>query len=268
MSSLRSLFENKGGHESGSTAPLNFPAPRSLARHDAAQTTIRASLDIPRPTSPWSSSENVSVPQRLGTPSPPLPLPLPRRPNSRLLHRPLSTTALSEPRSPPFVTVESPKSPRKPPRTASTQAVLQSSLAKPLTPGSIGMNSPRMAPVPPKRLSRISTPDSQLSLAECKDVVQEPGKSSRGFEDHPPPTAAKSFPPPVNRADKPKIPTKPISITTSTNKVNLGPLATPVAERVSPFSTPPSSDESVRHGSPVHPALNRIQTPQVKANKA
>ena len=135
-------------------------------------------------------------------------------------------------------------------------------------PGSIGMNSPRMAPVPPKRLSRISTADSQLSLAESEDATQERGKSSRRFENRPPPTAAKSFPPPVNRADKPKIPTKPISITTSTNKVNLEPLTTPVAERVSPFSTPTSSDESVGHGSPVHPAINRIQTPQKKANKA
>ena len=68
----------------------------------------------------------------------------------------------------------------------------------------------------------------------------------------------------MNRADKPKIPTKPVAIS---HKVNLEPLPTP-AERVSPFSTPPSSDESVSHGSPWATPLNQGTTPPVKVNAA
>ena len=52
----------------------------------------------------------------------------------------------------------------------------------------------------------------------------------------------RSLPPPVNRTDKPKIPTKPILVA---GKVNLEPLVPAADEKVSPFSTPPSSDESI-----------------------
>ncbi|KAL2037709.1 hypothetical protein N7G274_009434 [Stereocaulon virgatum] len=265
VSSLRSLFENKGGYERGPTPPLNLPDPRSTARHDAAQPITRASLDIPRPTSPWSSSENASVPQRHGTPS--APLSFPRRPNSRLLHRPLSTTALSEPRSPPLLTVESPQSPPKPLRATGTEPVARPSLARPLTPGRTCIRSPLVAPVPPNRLSSTVSTDLQLSLAETKVRTHEPAKANRSLEDRPISPTTKNLPPQINRADKPRFPTKPIAITTSTNKVSLEPVATSVAERVSPFSTPPSSDESVGHGSPVHPAIDRHQISQMKASK-
>lgn len=60
--------------------------------------------------------------------------------------------------------------------------------------------------------------------------------------DHGPFQSTSSLPPPVNRADKPKIPTKPVLVA---GKANLEPLVPAAEERVSPFSTPPSSDESV-----------------------
>lgn len=60
--------------------------------------------------------------------------------------------------------------------------------------------------------------------------------------DHGPLQNASSLPPPVNRADKPKIPTKPVLVA---GKANLEPLVPAAEERVSPFSTPPSSDESI-----------------------
>ena len=130
------------------------------------------------------------------------------------------------------------------------------------------MRSPRVAPVPPNRLSRTASTDLQLSLSETKVRTHEPAKVIRELEDRPVSPTTKNLPPRVNRADKPKIPTKPVAITTSTNKVSLEPVATSVAERVSPFSTPPSSDESVGHGSPVHPAMDRHHIPQMKASKA
>ena len=52
----------------------------------------------------------------------------------------------------------------------------------------------------------------------------------------------RSLPPPVNRTDKPKIPTKPFLVA---GKLNLEPLVPAADEKVSPFSTPPSSDESI-----------------------
>ena len=52
---------------------------------------------------------------------------------------------------------------------------------------------------------------------------------------------AKAAPPPVNRAEKPKIPAKPSSGVRSSS-LELGTVV--IDERLSPFSTPPSSDES------------------------
>ena len=192
------------------------------------------------------------------------PIARPSRPNSRVLQRPLSTTALTEPRSPPLMTVESPQAPPKAPRNASTQCLLRSPLARPLTPGRVEATSPRAAPVPPRRLPRVPTVYSQLLVADTTGSVQELGLVHRTRDDRPIQNSAKSFPPPINRADKPKIPTKPVAIS---HKVNLEPLPTPT-ERVSPFSTPPSSDESVAHGSPRTHPLNRGTTPPLKATAA
>lgn len=212
--------------------------------------------------SPWSSSEDTPAAHLRETPGPPIARP--SRPHSRVLQRPLSTTALTEPRSPPLMTVESPQFPPKAPRNASTQCLLRSPLAKPLTPGSIETTSPRAAPVPPRRLPRVPTTYSQLLVADTTGSAQGLEPVQRTSDDRPIQNSAKSFPPPVNRADKPKIPTKPIAIS---HKVNLEPFPTPT-ERVSPFSTPPSSDESVAHGSPRTTPLTRGTTPPVKVTAA
>ena len=121
-----------------------------------------------------------------------------------------------------------------------------------------------MAPVPPRRLPRVPATYSQLLVADNTGNTQELGRVHRVTDDNPIQNTPKSFAPPVNRADKPKIPTKAVAIS---HKVNLEPLPTP-AERVSPFSTPPSSDESVSHGSPWATPLNQGITPSVKVNAA
>lgn len=212
--------------------------------------------------SPWSASDDTPATHLRVTPG--TPIARPSRPYSRILQRPLSTTALTEPRSPPLMTVESPQSPPKAPGNSSTQYLLRSPLARSLTSESIEAASPRAAPVPPRRLPRVPTTYSQPLVADNTSSAQELGPGYRATDDNPILKTPKSFPPPVNRADKPKIPTKPVAIT---HKVNLEPLATP-AERVSPFSTPPSSDESVSHGSPWATPLNRGTTPPVRANAA
>ena len=72
-------------------------------------------------------------------------------------------------------------------------------------------------------------------------------------------STAKSPPPPVNRADKPKVPTKSGS---GPGKVGLEPLVPAADEKVSPFSTPPSSDESLE---PVSDRLDRGRASQSDA---
>ena len=64
----------------------------------------------------------------------------------------------------------------------------------------------------------------------------------KSIDDEPMVNSTKSLPPRVNRADKPKIPPRSALIA---GKANLEPRVPAADERVSPFSTPPSSDESV-----------------------
>lgn len=80
-----------------------------------------------------------------------------------------------------------------------------------------------------------------------------------------------SVPPPVNRADKPKVPAKPANI--SSHHRGIGSLVpTPAKDssdsRISPFSTPPSSPEktpakeSTRPNKSAHPILSARTTPE------
>ena len=244
VSSLRSLFEHKSNSNPGPTTPPTLFPSKPLARpehaQDDARKSSRASLDMPRISSPLSTSGASFVPQGLGLVGPPVPRP--RQQSSRRLQRPVSATSLSAPRSPPLVTVNSPTSPPKGPQLASSQPSLHSATAKPLKHFSIGPQSPRMAPVPPKRVqphTMASFPPFSMTGHGNDHIDPEPVLKS---VDHGPLQNASSLPPPVNRADKPKIPTKPVLVA---GKANLEPLVPAAEERVSPFSTPPSSDESI-----------------------
>lgn len=259
VSSLRSLFENKSGNASGATIPTTQLAPRFSARFDHAQddvqTFTRASLDIPRRPSPWSTPEPSPVTQRLGRPG--SAMPRPRQSDGRILQRPLSTTSLSAPRSPPTVTIDSPESSLKPRPSANLQYSLPTATSRPLTPASAGPYLPRVSPVPPKRSRGLPTTDSQLSLAGDKSSVPDLWSSRTINDDASAQNASRSVPPLVNRAEKPKIPSKPVSI------VNLEPLAPAVDGRVSPFSTPPSSDEGVGAETPMRQAPNQARKSRV-----
>lgn len=80
-------------------------------------------------------------------------------------------------------------------------------------------------------------------MAESEINVMNLVPTSKGIDDDGPiENTTKSLPPPVNRAEKPKIPMKPRIVA---GRVSLEPLAPVADERVSPFSTPPSSDESM-----------------------
>ena len=249
VSSLRSLFENKSSTSSGPTTPsILFPL-RSIARpghaQDDAQKTTRASLEVPRISSPWSTIPPAFVPQDPEKADPPVSRP--QQQSSRILQRPVSATSLSAPRSPPLVTVNSPASPPKGPQLASMQSTFQPATAKTLKHVSIGPQSPRMGPVPPRKVPPHTMAYSpRLSMVENENDSMDPQPPLESIDDAPSRNVERSLPPPVNRADKPKIPTKPILVA---GKVNLEPLVPAADEKVSPFSTPPSSDESIELGS-------------------
>lgn len=83
---------------------------------------------------------------------------------------------------------------------------------------------------------------ARFPMAESEKKNMDTHPALKGIDDGPIENMTRSFPPPVNRADKPKIPTKAVLVT---GKVNLEPLVPTVDDRISPFSTPPSSDESI-----------------------
>ena len=243
VSSLRSLFENKSS--SGPTTLSTLSPLRSAARTEHAQDDHqkidRASLDMPRIPSPWSTTRTVHVLPGSTTAGPPDLRPLQH--SSRILQRPVSTTSLSTPHSLPLVTVNSPASPAKDPKLASTQPSFQVGISQPFKDLSIAPQSPQMAPVPPQRVrpyTMVSSP--RISKTESQDSNGDFQIAKKSSGNGPVEGTMKSLPPPVNRADKPKIPIKSIS---GPRKVNLEPLVPAHDDKVSPFSTPPSSDESL-----------------------
>lgn len=118
--------------------------------------------------------------------------------------------------------------------------------SKPVQHASIGLQSPRMAPVPPKRSQTHKlASSSRLSMAESESNDMNLQPTPKSIDDGPIENTTRSLPPPVKRAEKPKIPTKPALVA---GRVSLEPLAPATDERVSPFSTPPSSDEGIEPG--------------------
>ena len=192
----------------------------------------RASVDISRRPSPWvvsDTSQNSYSPANSRTPSTPIsrPQPLP----SLLRQRPSSMVSLSPSRSLPTVAINSPGSPPK-----------SHNLFKP----NLASNAPSQSPVPPKRPQSHYARSAHSPLPSGQSPTREPGQDS--------PSIGKSDghsvaiqqnlvrpPPQINRLEKPRIPIKPASVIRSSN---LEPETIRVDERLSPFNTPPSSDEN------------------------
>lgn len=244
VSSLRSLFENKSS--SGPTTLATIFPSKPASRHEHAQDDDqkmdRASLDMPRIPSPWSTVRTVHVsPGSTTAGAPDL------QHSSRSLQRPVTSTSLSTPHYLPLVTVNSPTSSAKGPQLASKQPSFQAGVAQPFKDLSMTPHSPHMAPVPPRRdrpHTMVSSPQISKTESENSNGDSQPASKSSGTG--PVEGTVRNLPPPVNRADKPKIALKSNS---GPGKVNLGPLSPAHDEKVSPFSTPPSSDESLETAS-------------------
>lgn len=158
-------------------------------------------------------------------------------PTRNLRPRPVST--ISTP--PPAVTVEPPQSPPK-----SRQAL---NLTLSSTPSYLSTDTPLSA------VTTTSSPRNFRIPSRPGTPLLEPGKSPKlsapGPPSPPPPRRSGEFrrdnsfvnkvPPPINRAEKPKIASKAMALNFRTEATTLEPGPPRLAERSSPFSTPPSS---------------------------
>ncbi|KAJ6070913.1 hypothetical protein N7467_012232 [Penicillium canescens] len=249
VSSLLSHFENLAHRRAPSAAAAS---PRASATQfltpeagDEVRSSSRASLDLPRPHSPWNQTDERSEQhqQSNGEGS------RDRGFSGRRYGRPISMNLQrSSPQLPPTLAVHSPQSP---PRGQDREDCWpQQETRKARSPGHRPRESVSVSPAPPRPLSpapkfgssvtgRDSIPHlspSSLAVNGNGSVAERKLKSS-------------SLPPPANRASKPKIPAKPAMFShPNSSHADTSTLA-PQPERaspdlsVSPFSTPPSSPE-------------------------
>lgn len=181
--------------------------------------------------------------QNAKTMGPPV-TPRSERPRSALINRPSSARPISPPSAPPLVTVVSPRSPpNKSTHLSHASSVPHLPIPKYTSPN--GLGSRPAPPVPPHFTRPINQPSVQIpksaepreSRAPVKSPMLVPKYNTGSIVD----TPLAIPPPPVSRADKPKVPLKP----PNRKKLSiLEPSAAVNDERISPFSTPPSSDES------------------------
>ncbi|KAM5458562.1 hypothetical protein MaudCBS49596_000478 [Microsporum audouinii] len=240
VSSLLSHFENlshtKREAQEGSGSLLKAP---TIADNVAAG---RVSLDLPRSNSPWGSSQRLNQgflrPQQTGD-----------SPTRRRQPRPLSMNLQSTSPGRSVYTVESPRPPPQPTFSYS-QSLPQTQGHAPHTGhipnGHSASNEPSSSPPSSSRTStRPTTPLNDhshtvsIDIRRTTPVSQRIGKSA-------------SVPPPVNRAEKPKIPLRKPGISTGHNATTSNTLTpsfsvqhTSMEDRISPFSTPPSSPEKI-----------------------
>ncbi|KAF2279934.1 DNase I-like protein [Westerdykella ornata] len=260
VSSLRSHFENMLGSNNKPSAPPTprVPTPKTPERLGVPENPRRAdgriSLDIPRETSGAVSTSNLTeggangstTPRGRADLRPPWVTPK-ARPSSMMSFG----AARSQTRSPPKLTIHSPRSPPKSaerpihsplPSRAYSHAVLDSP----------AVQSPSIILGKPFVPSRNGTPSSESRQAPPIPVASKP--SPHGDPDKNTTSVAPTspIPPPVNRAGKPKI--------SGTTKVN--PPDSPIRKSlppdsrteasdigVSPFDTPPSRGTGSVRGS-------------------
>lgn len=247
-------------------------SPRHDPNHEHSQkeqgSYDRASLDIPRRPSPWIGAKETSRNEGTKAIGPPV-TPRNERPRSAMFHRPSSTTSTSLSFAPPLVTVVSPKSPAKSVHLSHVSSVPY--LPSPKSSTTSGLGSRPAPPVPPHAVrpnislqvqsSRPDIPLEKNAAVKSPIPVRKPNIASTLD------TALANLPPPINRADKPKLPDKPLD---SKSKPTLEPEILTKEERLSPFSTPPSRDESQSKNFQLNGsnALKPLQTTSPKGFRA
>ena len=240
VSTLLSHFEalNYTKHSIEPVASTKDTPSKFLHQESAPNTaTGRTSLDLPRPYSLWSSP---GPRQEEGLP------PLsPGGPNHQSLSspkngrtRPMSMDFRSTPQLAPSVTINPPSSPpRTTPGSRSGSRSPDRFLAT-ITPGKISsFNKIPVQPSPVQTRHRSARDSPEMRSLDPSKVSKEVTPSQL-------PPRTSSIPPKVNRAEKPKILSKPEApLQHERRRLTPEPIETP-KKRVSPFSTPPSSEGS------------------------
>lgn len=242
MSSLLSHFEHLSNARNTSCS-LNDGSSRLLKPADDTEhphAVARASLDLSRPYSPWSSTESTLLEsgQRQSALSGGSDATCANGSLGTRGRRPMSMMIRSSPQLAPVLTVASPRSPSRG-VDANQISDPRSSISRDI---SDIFSQPAKQRSPPRSFPRRTRPGSPPARSTTMTPVE---LSSRGTS---PIGTSKSVsvPPPVNRADKPKIFLRQ-SNPRQGNGSSLQPTSkhTTLDDRVSPFSTPPSSPEKL-----------------------
>lgn len=231
--------------------PTLAQSPRSASHRnhgeEGAQPAGRVSLDVVRGASPYTTAglggqgpeQYSATPSKRGLRA--------LTPDSASRQRPVSMSALTGPRSPPTLVVNSPQSPSKSLHLPSIPIGSATSPQGPLTPA-VPTSRPPLA----VSSQHVRTPSHSMTANLCQrtpqttDVSDVQIRSKRILPDPPHGTIARNAlaPPPINRAEKPKIPTKPGFAGSDFVGSILQPEMTRTGDRGSPFSTPRSSGGS------------------------
>ncbi|CAD6443352.1 357d7e47-23fa-46b4-997c-d78e43c8742c [Sclerotinia trifoliorum] len=158
--------------------------------------------------------------------------------------------------APPAVTVQPPQSPQK---------IQSSNVSLANIPAYLSTDAPFSASSNTSSQGQFRIPSrSNTPLSDTKNSSSYPSS----LPPSPPPprrsgevrrnSSFRVGPPPINRADKPKISSKPVGFSSSAESVNLAPISVQIPiEKTSPFSSPPSSGGSLENEYPVAPSLPR-----------
>ncbi|KAH6692107.1 putative PI phosphatase group protein-like protein [Leptodontidium sp. MPI-SDFR-AT-0119] len=174
-------------------------------------------------------------------------------PSRNLRPRPVSTIT-------PAVTIQPPQSP---PKANTLNLVLPGTPSylqtdSPLSTSS-GSASPRNFKIPSRPNTPLLEPRRSPKMHPSQPPSPPPPRRSGEFRREAREVReapAKPKPPPVNRADKPKINSRPMSLAFRTEATTLEPGPQSAVDKTSPFSTPPSNGTNPEHELPA-PALSR-----------
>lgn len=257
VSSLRSRFEALNTPTDGATRPTPEPkppkpGPKPQLDLSSSLPPAWASLDTPQPHPSLSSS-----PRRHGSPERPTPTTTRRRAPSPPKPRPSSMMAPSSPRhtpqrSVPHLNVSSPTSPPKSlhiPRTSPTRQ-------GPLTPAGLRSGTPyahanghfRV----PSRHDSLEAGSHMRHSVKALDLPPSPSRAKTSFlGDNAAIARDNGASPPINRTAKPRL----ARVGSESSMLARAPGSAVVKpdRKVSPFNTPPGSDESSSSESPSEP---------------
>ncbi|KAK6439228.1 hypothetical protein LTR95_004559, partial [Oleoguttula sp. CCFEE 5521] len=238
VSSLLTKFENLGKDGDAPKTPTS-----GLRQVSLTKPTNGAS--VPRPTTPGGNDS----PPAVTTPAREIAMPKARRP-SPPRQRPISMFPTTPAQvAPPVVTVDSPHSP--------PGGLVANAHVNVLTPVQSGVppDSPTRGHF--RSVSRTTTPALEKrisSLLQSIDVsrldLNDAGPAQAPTPTHVEPKP--SGPPPINRAAKPRVPSKPVELTMASNGLTAPDNTHDAADHsASPFSTPPASRSNSPEKAPI-----------------